>query len=58
MHDGSEAPCAFASLQAFGNYIKTLHPSLAEETDAEAIAWYSKKFARLEIKEDREDIQF
>jgi hypothetical protein len=52
--DGSVAPCSFASHAAFANYVKTMHPSLAEESDAEAIAWYSKKFASVEVKEDRE----
>lgn len=58
MANGSTVPCSFDSRQAFSHYIKTLHPSLDAETDEDAIAWYAKKFASLEIKDRREEMTF
>jgi hypothetical protein len=49
---------SFQSRAAFANYVKTMHPSLSEVSNEEAIEWYGKKFAVMEIKGGRVEMEF
>ncbi len=48
----------FESKRAFVRHIKTLYPSLADDSDDEAIGWYAKQYAKVEIRGGREEMTF